>query len=52
MATHIEADYLVIGAGAMGLAFLDTVLTSNPAATFALVDKYVSSMRYRALLLT
>lgn len=37
--TPIDVDYLVIGAGAMGLAFLDAVLTANPVATFALVDK-------------
>lgn len=36
MAT-IEADYLVIGAGAMGLAFVDTILTETDA-TVLLVD--------------
>lgn len=35
--TVIEADYLVIGAGAMGLAFVDTLLTETDA-TVTLVD--------------
>ena len=33
----IEADYLVVGAGAMGMAFVDTLLTETDA-TIALVD--------------
>jgi hypothetical protein len=36
--TTIEADYLVVGAGAMGMAFVDTLL-SETAATVALVDR-------------
>ena len=35
--TSLEADYLVIGAGAMGLAFVDTLLTETDA-TVVLVD--------------
>lgn len=35
--TSIEADYLVIGAGAMGMAFVDTMLTETDA-TIVLVD--------------
>jgi hypothetical protein len=35
--TVIEADYLVVGAGAMGMAFVDTLLTET-AATVVLVD--------------
>jgi NAD(P)-binding Rossmann-like domain len=34
---RIEADYLVVGAGAMGMAFVDTLLTET-AATIVLVD--------------
>jgi len=37
----IEADYLVIGAGAMGMAFADAVLTETEA-TVAIVDRYGS----------
>ena len=37
----IEADYLVIGAGAMGMAFADVVLTETEA-TLAIVDRYSS----------
>ncbi|MEB3982978.1 NAD(P)/FAD-dependent oxidoreductase [Mycobacterium sp. 663a-19] len=38
----IEADYLVIGAGAMGMAFIDTLLTETSAtdARVVLVDRY------------
>src|SRR5215472_5198890 len=38
MAT-IEADYLVIGAGAMGMAFADTIITET-AANLVIVDRY------------
>ena len=34
----IEADYLIIGAGAVGMAFADTLL-SETQATIALVDR-------------
>ena len=37
----IEADYLVIGAGAMGMAFADVLLTETET-TIALVDRYAS----------
>ncbi|WP_310474814.1 hypothetical protein [Sandarakinorhabdus sp.] len=36
----IETDYLVIGAGAMGLAFVDTLLTELPEATITIVDRH------------
>ena len=37
----IEADYLVVGAGAMGMAFVDTLLTdtADTQATVVLVDE-------------
>ena len=38
-ATAIDVDYLVIGAGAMGMAFVDTILTETES-TVALVDRY------------
>src|SRR5215470_11034209 len=38
MAT-IEADYLVIGAGAMGMAFADAIITET-AANLVIVDRY------------
>lgn len=34
----IEADYLVVGAGAMGMSFVDTVITESDA-TVAIVDR-------------
>ena len=36
----LEADYLVVGAGAMGMAFVDEILTSNPDESVILVDKH------------
>ncbi|MGW7018169.1 NAD(P)-binding protein [Streptomyces decoyicus] len=35
----IEVDYLIVGAGAMGMAFADTLLTETDA-TVAIVDRY------------
>lgn len=35
----MKCDYLLIGAGASSLAFLDTLLTENPSAKVVLVDK-------------
>ncbi|TKJ18391.1 NAD(P)/FAD-dependent oxidoreductase [Blastococcus sp. CCUG 61487] len=35
----LEVDYLVVGAGAMGMAFVDTLLTETDA-TVAIVDRY------------
>jgi hypothetical protein len=39
MAETISPDYLVIGAGAMGMAFVDT-LVSDTKATVVMVDRY------------
>jgi hypothetical protein len=39
MSRKIEADYLIVGAGAMGMAFADTLLTETDA-TLAIVDRY------------
>ena len=33
-------DYLIIGTGAMGLAFADTLVAEKPDATIAMVDRY------------
>jgi len=38
MAEEIEVDYLVVGAGAMGMAFVDGLLTETDA-TIAIVDR-------------
>lgn len=37
--TVLETDYLIVGAGAGGLAFADTLLSENPSATIAIVDE-------------
>ncbi|KAM3566029.1 hypothetical protein ARSEF4850_000999 [Beauveria asiatica] len=39
MTETIDVDYLIVGAGAMGLAFADTML-SDSKATMAIVDRY------------
>lgn len=36
----IETDYLVIGAGLMGLSFTDTLLAELPGATITIVDRH------------
>ena len=35
----LEADYLVIGTGAMGMSFVDTLLDQQPEATVLMVDR-------------
>ena len=37
---ELDCDYLIIGAGAASLAFLDTLLTELPNARIVLVDKH------------
>ena len=39
MSSQLEADYLIVGAGAMGMAFAD-VLHTESDATFLLVDRH------------
>lgn len=39
--TRLEADYVIVGAGAIGLAFADTLLTET-AATMIVVDRRAS----------
>ena len=36
---EIEVDYLVVGAGASGMAFVDALIAGDPAAEVLLVDK-------------
>jgi hypothetical protein len=40
--THLEVDYLVLGAGAMSMGFVDVVLAEDPSATFAIVDRHAN----------
>jgi hypothetical protein len=37
---HLDTDYLILGAGAMGMAFADVVLTQDPEARIVLVDRH------------
>jgi len=39
MATTKETDYLIIGAGAMGIAFADEIFTKQPKAKLTIVDR-------------
>ncbi len=38
--SSFETDYLVIGAGAVGLAFVDTLLDEDPACHITIVDRH------------
>jgi hypothetical protein len=40
MAEKLKTDYLIIGAGAMGMAFADTLLTETDGVTVTLVDRH------------
>lgn len=41
MAHHkLQADYLVVGTGAVGMAFVDTMLTENENASIIMVDRH------------
>ncbi len=37
---HIETDYLIVGAGASGLAFADTLLAEQPDVHITIVDRH------------
>src|SRR3954451_9918141 len=39
MTSTVDVDYLVIGAGAMGMAFTDALIDHDPDARVALVDR-------------
>jgi len=38
----LEADYLVIGAGAMGMAFVDELCTQDPGCSIVIVDRHAN----------
>jgi len=40
MTETISADYLVIGAGATGMAFVDALIAAKKEITVAIVDRY------------
>ena len=43
MATkHLETDYLILGAGAMGMGFADVILSEDPAARIVMVDRHAN----------
>ncbi|WP_328355973.1 NAD(P)/FAD-dependent oxidoreductase [Mycobacterium sp. NBC_00419] len=39
VAQHLDTDYLILGAGAMGMAFADVILNEDPAARIVIVDR-------------
>lgn len=41
-AARLETDYLVVGAGAMAMAFIDVVLKEDRKATFVVVDRHAA----------
>ncbi len=43
MTGHIETDYLVIGSGAVGMAFVDTLLDELPDVDIVLVDRFAKA---------
>lgn len=40
MTNTLKTDYLVIGSGAVGMAFVDTLLDENPDADIVMVDRF------------
>jgi len=40
MTDHIQTDYLVIGSGAVGMAFVDTLLDEMPGVDIVMVDRF------------
>src|SRR5436305_10695345 len=40
--TRLDADYLIVGAGAMGMGFADVILSEDPAARIVMVDRHAS----------
>ena len=43
MTDRIETDYLVIGSGAVGMAFVDTLLDELPEADIVMVDRFAKA---------
>ncbi len=39
---HLDTDYLILGAGAMGMAFADVILDEDPAARLVIVDRHAN----------
>ena len=39
---HLETDYLILGAGAMGMGFADVILSEDPAARIVMVDRHAN----------
>lgn len=37
---HLDTDYLIAGAGAMGMAFADVILADDPSARIVMVDRH------------
>jgi len=40
--TRLDADYLILGAGAMAMAFADVILSESPSARIVMVDRHAS----------
>ena len=43
MKSHIQTDYFVIGSGAVGMAFVDTLLDELPNADIVIIDRFAKA---------
>ncbi|MCB0937232.1 MAG: NAD(P)/FAD-dependent oxidoreductase [Mycobacterium sp.] len=41
-AQHLDTDYLILGAGAMGMAFADVIVDEDPKARIVMVDRHAN----------
>lgn len=41
-AQHLDTDYLILGAGAMGMAFADVIVDEDPKARIVIVDRHAN----------
>ena len=41
-AQHLDTDYLILGAGAMGMAFADVIIDEDPTARIVIVDRHAN----------
>ncbi|HEU0190914.1 MAG TPA: NAD(P)/FAD-dependent oxidoreductase [Mycobacterium sp.] len=41
-AEHLDTDYLILGAGAMGMGFADVILDGDPKAHIVIVDRHAN----------
>ena len=52
MSSAIDTDYVVIGAGAAGLAFADTLLTESPCSVTIIDEREGPGGHWRVIVMT